>query len=63
VEFDKFLFILNKLSEKSKLNEKEFVDLVKLVYELNPNGKGKNRKRTLSEVINIIRNKQFNSIN
>jgi hypothetical protein len=63
VEFDKFLFILNKLSEKSKLNEKEFIDLVKLVYELNPNGKGKSRKRSLLEVINIIKNKQFNSTN
>jgi len=31
----------------------EFINIVKMVYSLNPSGKGKQRKRTLIEVINI----------
>lgn len=53
-EFNKFIFILNKLKEKSKYEKNEFIELVTLVYALNPDGKGKVRKRTLSEVISII---------
>jgi hypothetical protein len=53
-EFNKFVFILNQLKEKSKFNTTEFIELVTLVYALNPDGKGKVRKRTLSEVISII---------
>jgi hypothetical protein len=53
-EFNKFVFILNQLKEKSKYDKNEFIELVKLVYGLNPDGKGKVRKRTLSEVISII---------
>jgi hypothetical protein len=57
-EFNKFVTILNKLKEKSKYNKDEFIDIVKLIYALNPNGKGKTRKRTLSEVICIILEKK-----
>jgi hypothetical protein len=53
-EFNKFVFILYKLKEKSKFEKFEFIELVTLVYALNPDGKGKVRKRTLSEVISII---------
>ena len=53
-EFNKFVFILNQLKEKSKFDKTEFIELVTLVYALNPNGKGKVRKRTLSELISII---------
>jgi hypothetical protein len=53
-EFEKFVYILNTLGRKSKLNKDEFINLVKLVYELNPDGKGKYRKRTLLEVLTII---------
>jgi LAGLIDADG endonuclease len=56
-EFNKFVFILNVLNEKSKLNKEKFINWVKLVYALNPAGKGKIRKRTLSEVISIIESK------
>jgi hypothetical protein len=52
-EFNKFVFIINKL-KLSKLSKNEFIELVKLVYELNPEGKGKKRKRSLAEVISII---------
>lgn len=47
-EFKKFVFILNRLQKKPKLVKTEFIDTIKLVYELNPEGKGKKRKRTLS---------------
>jgi hypothetical protein len=56
-EFDKFVYILNKLKEKSKFEKEEFIDIIKLIYDLNPEGKGKTRKRTLSEIIAIIENK------
>jgi hypothetical protein len=60
-EFDKFVFILTKLKEKSniKFEKKEFVVIIKLVYGLNPEGIGKRRKRTLSEILHIIENKSF----
>jgi len=32
----------------------KFIELVKIVYTLNPDGKGKKRKRTLSEVLEMI---------
>jgi len=35
-EFDKFLYILNKLKEKSKFEKEEFIDIIKLIYDLNP---------------------------
>ena len=33
-----FVYILNKLGGKSKLNKNEFIDLVKFIYPLNPDG-------------------------
>jgi len=59
-EFDKFIFILEKLRKTSKFEKEEFIDIVKLVYDLNPEGKGNKRKRTLSEVIDIIEQKNIN---
>jgi hypothetical protein len=53
-EFDKFLFIFNKLIEKSKFERDEYINIIKLIYELNPEGKGKKRKRTLMDVLLII---------
>jgi len=40
--------------KKNKLTKTEFIELVKIVYTLNPDGKGKKRKRTLSEVLEMI---------
>jgi hypothetical protein len=38
--------------------EKEvLIELVKLVYLLNPDSKGKQRKRTLEEILGIINSK------
>jgi hypothetical protein len=40
---------------KNKTMEKEeLIELIKLVYELNPDGKGKQRKRTLEETLDIV---------
>lgn len=50
--------ILNRLNEKSKFDKNEYIDMVKLIYALNPYGKGKIRKLTLSEVITIIKEKK-----
>jgi hypothetical protein len=47
------LNILNK----SPINKKEFINLIKQVYELNPSSKGKKRKRTLQDVLDIIEEK------
>jgi hypothetical protein len=51
-----FAIVLIKLEDKPKCTKDQFIDLVKLTYELNPMGKGKNRKRTLDEVLYILKN-------
>jgi hypothetical protein len=55
-QFNSLSLIINKLdSNKKKTMEKgELIELVKLVYLMNPEGKGKQRKRTLEEIIDII---------
>jgi len=58
-KFKKFLFILNNLKEKSKFEKKEFINIVKLIYDLYPDGKGKRRKRTLSDILSIIEEKKY----
>jgi hypothetical protein len=50
--------LLNKVEiKKSKFKKDEFIDLIKLIYTLNPDGKGKKRKRSLSEILSIIEDK------
>ena len=51
---DKYIFILNKLKDKYVLGKDEYINIVKLVYNLNPDGKGKTRKLTLLEILSII---------
>lgn len=60
-ELNKFVFIIKKLKEKSKFYKEEFINLIKLVYDLNSDGKGKKRKRTLSEILFIIKEKNSNN--
>lgn len=60
-EFIKFVCILNKLSERSRLDKDEFINIIKLIYLLNPDSKGKKRKRTLLEVISIIKDINCNN--
>jgi len=54
--YKEFCNIINKLdSNRNKAMEKnELIELIKLIYTFNPDGKGKQRKRTLEEVISII---------
>jgi hypothetical protein len=58
-KFENFCYIIEKLdSNKKKKMEKEvLIELVKLVYLLNPDSKGKQRKRTLEEILGIINSK------
>nr|UYL26193.1 LAGLIDADG endonuclease [Cordyceps militaris] len=57
--FDKFSLIINKLSDnKNKtFTKEELIYLIELVYSYNPDTKGKSRKRTLEETLNIINQK------
>jgi len=55
-DYQRFVDILNTLN-KSPINKKEFINLIKQVYELNPSSKGKKRKRTLQDVLDIIEEK------
>lgn len=54
--FQNFRFILNTLySNKNKaLSKEEMVNLIKLIYAYNPEGKGKQRKRTLEETLDLL---------
>jgi len=39
------------------LGKDDYINIIKLVYNLNPDGKGKTRKRTLLEILSIIEEK------
>nr|YP_009763299.1 LAGLIDADG endonuclease [Metarhizium rileyi]QIS49078.1 LAGLIDADG endonuclease [Metarhizium rileyi] len=54
--FYKFSLIINKLNDNRNktFSKEEIIDLIKLVYSYNPDTKGKSRKRTLQETIDII---------
>lgn len=57
--FEKFSLIINKLSDnKNKtFSKEEMIYLIELVYSYNPETKGKSRKRTLKETLDIINQK------
>lgn len=50
-----FKEILEKQLRGEHLTQEGMIKIVKLAYSLNTEGKGKARKRTLDEVITIIR--------
>lgn len=54
---DIFLEILERKQRKEHFTQKGLIEMVKLAYTLNEEGKGKTRKRTLEEVLAIIRDK------
>jgi hypothetical protein len=58
--FSNFCYIINKLDENKKktMAKEELIELIKLVYLMNPEGKGKQRKRTLEEIVDIIDEKE-----
>lgn len=58
--FKDFCDIIKRLDENKKktMDKQELIELIKLVYKLNPDGKGKQRKRTLEETIEIINEKR-----
>ncbi len=57
-EFNTFLEILERKQRKEHFIQEGLIDMVKLAYTLNTEGKGKMRKRTLEEVLAIIRDKK-----
>lgn len=54
--FEKFSLIINKLNDNrnSTFSREEIINLIELVYSYNPDTKGKSRKRTLQETIDIV---------
>lgn len=54
--FDKFSIIINKLydNRNKTFSKYEIIHLIELVYSYNPDTKGKSRKRTLQETIDIV---------
>jgi len=57
--FEKFSLIINRLSDnKNKtFSKEEIIYLIELVYSYNPETKGKSRKRTLEETLDIVNHK------
>jgi hypothetical protein len=53
-EFNTFLEILERKQRKEHFTQEGLIDMVKLAYTLNVEGKDKIRKRTLEEVLAII---------
>lgn len=54
-EYSIFKKVLMESSEGKQRNKETLIELVKLSYQLT--GKGKNRKRELSEILEIIEDK------
>lgn len=66
--FDKFALIINKLNDnrnktftsvpdtrwRGRGSKEEIIGLIKLVYSYNPDTKGKSRKRTIQETLDIV---------
>lgn len=54
--FDTFNYVINKLDENhhKAISKEDLIELIKLVYTYNPEGKGKQRKRTLEEILDYI---------
>lgn len=57
--YEGFVHILTSLnnSKNKALSQEEMVKLIRLIYSFNPDGKGKERKRSLEETLEIIYNK------
>ncbi|CAG8568487.1 12102_t:CDS:10 [Acaulospora colombiana] len=53
-EFNIFLEILERKQRKEHFTQEGLIDMVKLAYTLNEEGKGKTRKRTLEEVYGFL---------
>jgi len=62
-EFSIFLEILERKQRQEHFTQEGLIDMVKLAYTLNEEGKGKTRKRTLEEVLAIIRDKHAHFAN
>lgn len=54
--YERFQYILTELnnSKNKALSQEDMVKLVTLIYSFNPDGKGKQRKRSLEETLELI---------
>lgn len=54
--FNTFNFVINKLDDNhhKATSKEDLIELIKLVYTYNPEGKGKQRKITLEEILDYI---------
>ena len=57
------IFLEERKQRKEHFTQDGLIDMVKLAYTLNVEGKGKMRKRTLEEVLAIIRDKEAYFVN
>lgn len=57
--FEKFSLIINKLfdNKNKAFTKEELIYLIELVYSYNPDTKGKSRKRSLQETLDIVNRK------
>lgn len=58
--FERFKYIVDILYDNlgQGLNKEQLIEVVNLIYELNPDSKGKSRKRDIQEVLDIINSSQ-----
>lgn len=58
--FERFKYIIDILYDNlgQGLNKEQLIEIVNLIYELNPDSKGKSRKRDIQEVLDIINSSQ-----
>lgn len=56
--FEKFVLIIKVLYKHlgQGLEKEQLIELIHLIYSMNPDSKGKPRKRDIQDVINIINN-------
>lgn len=63
-DFQIFSDVLKKLDENKKktMDKSDLISLVRMAYKLNSGGKGKERKRSIDEVIEIINSKNVSNL-
>ena len=56
--FEKFFNIIEVLYKHhgQGLEKEQLIELIHLIYSMNPDSKGKSRKRNIQDVLNIINN-------
>ena len=58
-EYNLFIEITNRCSKGHNVDKEKLINMLKLIYSKGKLGKGKDRKRTLDELLYIIENKEL----